>query len=150
MIEEVAITKIAELVFEKYRKLKETPSIQLVQFPTNNLSYTELDSATSNNEEFDKDNPNLQFESPYKKTCLVKEASIIPDDSFKTKGMVEIYIGDEIIFRNKHAGNFAKIPQSEIILGRGKKIKPNESVKAFLKSSDGSPVGIALQVTFGD
>jgi len=152
MLEEIALTKIANIVFEKYQKLKDQDKnkITLVEFPTTNFSYTELDDATTNKEEFDKDNPDLKITNPYKKTCLVKEILIVPDDSFKTNGMIEVYIGDEIIFRNKKVGNFSKVVQSEIKLKRGKTIKPNESVKAFLKGSDGVSVGIALEVTFGD
>ena len=150
MLEEIAITKIADIVFEKYRKLKEIPKTQLVDFQTSDLSYYELDDATTTKQEFDKDNPNLEFKNPYKKTCLVKELLIVPNNSFKTKGMIEVYIDDEIIFKNKKAGNFANIPHSIINYKRGKKIKPNESVKVFLKSNDGVSVGIALQVGFGD
>ena len=151
MIEEIAITKIADVLFEKYRKLKETPSTQLVEFPVTDLSYTELDDATTTKQEFDKEHPDILFENPYKKTCLVKSMSLIPGDTFKTKGTVEIFIDDEIIYKNKKAGNFKKLSNSQINLGsRGKPIKPNESVKAYLKSSDGTNVGLTVQVTFGD
>ena len=150
MLEEIAITKIADIVFEKYRKLKETPSTQLIQFPATDLSYTELDDATTAKQEFDKDHPDLTFENPYKKTCLIKSISITPDDTFKAKGTVEIFIDDEIIYRNKKAGNFKKLSDLQINLNRGKPINPNESIRAYLKSSDGSTVGLAVQVTFGE
>lgn len=152
MLEEVIITKMADVIFEKYRKLQEERErkVSLVEFPTTSISHTELDDATTDKKEFDKDHPDLSFENPYKKTCLVKEISLIPDDTFKSNGRVEIYIGEELVFRNKKFGNFKNISQSEIILGRGKSIKPNESVNVFLESGNGSVVGLAVQVTFGN
>ncbi len=149
---EIAIAKAFDLAFEKYKKDKESenPKTQLVKFPLVDFSYTELDDETTTQKEFNKDEPNLVFDNPYKRTCLVKEISIIPDDNFKTKGMIEIYIGDEIFFRNKKFGNFKHISESLTSIMGGKKINPNNSITMYLKSSDGAKVGITAQVTFGE
>ena len=151
MIEEIAITKIADVIFEKYRKLqdeKEDKTIT-VKFDNDKFPYVELDSNTTVNEEFNKDAPSLTFDNPHKKSCKVKEISFVPDGTFKTKGMIEIFIQDEIIYKNKNFGNFANVSQVTIPLNGGTLLKPNESVKIYLKSSDGASVGIAAQITFG-
>ena len=152
MLEEIAITKIADLMFEKYRKHKEEQEekITTVKFDDDRFTYTELDSTTTINKEIDKDKPDLSFENPYKKPCKVKSISISPDESFKTNGMVEIYIGDELFFRNKKFGNFENVAQSVIVLNGGESLKTNESVKIHLKSETDDAVGLTAQVTFGE
>lgn len=150
MLEEIAIAKIADVVLDKYKKIKEDSkqNVIVTTHETDKFSLTELDDAVTTQKEFDKDNPNLEFENPYKKPCKVKTISIVPDDEFKTKGMIEVYIGDEIFFRNKNFGNFRKIDASVIPLDGGEIIKVNEAIRVFIKSSDESSVGVAVQVTF--
>ncbi len=150
MLEEVVIGKIADVIFEKYRKLKEKEQITIVKFDDDKFSYTELDDSTTTKKEFDKDNPNLSFENPYKRNCKIKHISIIPDDSFQSKGMLEIYIGDELFFTNKKFANFANVSQSNIPLNNGALLKTNESIKIYLKSQDGTEIGLTAQVTFGE
>ena len=151
MLEEIAITKIADILFQKYNKLQEEKQnkVTIIKLDTNKFTYTELDDGSTQNKEYDKDNPDLQFKNPYKRKCLIKCVSITPDVLFKTNGMLEIYIGDEIFFKSKKFGNFKKIDSDVIPLDGGELIKPNESVKIYLKSSDGAAVGVAAQITFG-
>jgi len=100
--------------------------------------------------EFDKDKPDISFKNPYKKPCRVKQVSLIPDGSFKEKGMVEIYIGDELFFKNKKFGSFANVSDSTIPLFGGEILKSGESVSVFIKSEDGAMVSLAVQVAFGE
>lgn len=153
VIEELVITKIVDAIFEKYRKIKDElkETISIFQFPTDNFVHFELDDETTTSTEFDHDTANMEFENPFKRKTLIKGISIVPDDNFKSNGLVEIYIDDEIIYHNKKAGNFANISQSKIELSRGKPIKAGKSVKVFLKTDDESvTVGLAVEVYFGD
>lgn len=149
VIEVEIIAKAVSIVLDKYRKDKEAGKPLTIQNTITDFSYTEIDSGETTKTEFDTNIPDVIFENPTKRDILVKEITIIPDASFKSEGMIEIYINDEIIFRNKKAGNFAYITQSEVLFGRGKKIKSNSSINIFLKTVK-SKVGIAAQVTFGD
>ncbi len=129
-------------------KPKEIQIVNVKQSP-NSYSITELDKVTTTNKKWTtKDNPNLEFENPLQKESVVKEISIIPDTNFKIKGKIRITIDDVDVFTSKSFTAFENVIDDTVKIN--KTINQDSKVKIFLISSDGTQVGVTIQVTFGE
>lgn len=145
------LSKVFDSALAKYSKLKEdnTKPI-LVEATITDYSYTEVDSVFSSNTEFDKNSPDIVVENPTKKPCLVKQVTLSPDIECKRHGMIEVYFDDELIFKNKKSTTFLLTSRANIILGRGKILKPDAKITVFMKSDDGTAIELAIMVHFGE
>ena len=154
MIEEVAIAKIADIVFEKYRKMKDESEnkITTVRFQPEYFTKSIIDDTTTTKTEFDMNYPDLVFEMPYSNSeCFLRELSIIPDENFKTKGKVRIIVNDREIFETVKFGNLKNVLESLSIYRGGIPISKHtqHAVKIFIISEDATPVNLTVSVLFG-
>ena len=123
-----------------------------VKLEPDSFTLTELDHVSTISKEYsDLLEPDLEFENPLKRDVIVTEFSILPDSNFKTHGTVKIYANDVILFKSKQAGNFENVNASVVKILQGKTIKPDSSVKVFIKNDDGTtPVKLTVQLTYGE
>ena len=127
----------------------EKTKIVTVKQNPDGFNSTELDYAETMQTKFGtRDNPNLEFENILEKESIVKEISMIPDESFTTKGKVIVTIDDSVVFRNKKFDSFRDLGTSVIKIN--KKISQDSKVKFFIISQDGTLVRLTAQVTFGE
>ena len=127
----------------------EKTKIVTVKQNPDGFNSTELDYAETIQTKFGtRDNPNLEFENILEKESIVKEISMIPDESFTTKGKVIVTIDDSVVFRNKKFDSFRDLGTSAIKIN--KKISQDSKVKFFIISQDGTLVRLTAQVTFGE
>jgi len=129
-------------------KPKETQIVKIKNEP-DGFSITILDDVNTTSQKWkNKDNADLEFENELSKESILKEISIVPDTSFKTKGKIMITVDDSVVFRNRKFTSFQNVLSSEIKIN--KTIQQDSKVKIFIISSDGSSVSVSVQVTFGD
>ncbi len=126
--------------------------IQIVNVKNNpdEFSRTILDDGTTTNKKWGdlKSNPDLEFENPLEKETIVSEIDIVPDTAFKTKGKCIITVDDIPVFQSKNFSSFTLI--NENVIKVNKTIQKDSNVKVFMISSDGSAVGLTVQVRFGE
>lgn len=141
-IEKFILPKLDEL------KPKDIQTVKIKEVP-DGFSITILDDVDTTSQKWKgKDNADLEFENELAKESILKEISIIPNSNFKTLGKVMITVDDSLVFRNKSFTAFEDVVESVIKIN--KTIRQDSKVKVFIISSDGSSVGIAVQVTFGE
>lgn len=144
-------SKFSNNIVEKLDELK-SPEVQVVsvQMDPNTFSRTELEKVTATNQKWTtKDFPQLQFKNDLRKSTIVEEISLVPDTAFKTKGQCYVTIDDSVVILAKKTFDiFSNIQESKI--KTNKTIKQDSKIKLFMRSSDGSAVGLTMQVTFGE
>lgn len=142
---------IQKYLLPKLDELK-PKEIQVVNVKPNpeEFSITILDDATTTLQSFGdlKTKPQLTFENPLEIDSFIQEITILPDTAFKTKGKCIVTVDDIPVFKSKKFTSFSLI--SETVIKVNKTIKKDSKLKVFMISSDGSAVGLAVQVTFGD
>jgi len=148
-----AVGKLTEKISENldlFKKEKDKPQAVKMILEPDSFSYTELGRATTILQSKQK-SPDLEFKNPLdSQDVIVTEFSIIPNSSFKTKGMVELTVNDVTLFKNKAVADFTDISESVVKIIQGKTIKPSKSLKVFIWSPDGTSVSLTNQVTFGE
>ena len=152
VIESAMVTKLIDVltkeVAQRLGKVKDIiPTFRIA--PTK-FSFTELDRATTTNQKYDMQNPDLEFKNPKNTGIALAEYLLIPDASFQTKGLVLITVDDSKIFESRTAGAFTDLVGDEIKISGGKSMKRDEIIKVFIKSSDGTAVSLTVQPTFRD
>lgn len=140
-------------VFEQFKQIlqQDKSNIQKVRVVLNpkSYSYTELGRATTTNISKQND-ADLEFENPLDKEIVVKTVSIVPDSSFKTKGMMLIKVNGTTIFKNKAVADFTDVSESIVEILEGKTIDAKEKLEVFIWSPDATSVSLTSQVTFGE
>ena len=143
-------SKFSDNIVEKLDEIK-PKDVQIVQVrqDPDSFSCSELDKVTTTNQKWtNKDKALLTFENPLEKETIVKEISLTPDTTFKTKGKLMITIDDVDVFKSKSFDSFEDIV--DLVVTIRKTISQGSKVKFFMISSDGSAVGITALVSFGE
>jgi len=103
-IASVMLGKFADIITKKMDELK-PKDIQTVQIRNkpDGFSITLLDDVSTTSQKWkNKDNADLQFENELSKESILKEISVIPNNSFKTKGKMMITVDDSLVFQLNH------------------------------------------------
>lgn len=147
----VLFNELFDKLFKKIDgiKPKDVQVVNVKQDP-NEFSRSILDDTTTTETQFKdlKTSPQLTFENPLEKEAIVEQIDIIPDTAFKTKGKCIITVDDIPVFQSKNFTSFTLI--SEDVIKVNKTIDKDSKVKVFMISSDGTAVGLAVQVRFGE
>ena len=149
-IASVMLGKFADIITKKMDELK-PKDIQTVQIRNkpDGFSITLLDDVSTTSQKWkNKDNADLQFENELSKESILKEISVIPNNSFKTKGKMMITVDDSLVFQTKSFTAFGDGTESNIKIN--KTIQQDSKVKIFIISADGTSVSASIQVTFGE
>jgi len=94
--------------------------------------------------------PNISLKNPLDKDSKVYEISFLPDTSFKTKGIIEIYVDDAIVFEHNAVADFTDLVDLKIKFRTGKRIKRGKKVEVFVWTSDGSSSKCLFVIQFGE
>ncbi len=129
-------------------KTRETVTIP-VSKTGDNFSFTEIGRATTTQTK-KPETPDLEFENPRKIDSTVSSISIIPDASFKTKGIFSITVNNVELIKNKAAGDLTDVVDHLTEFFRGKKIRASQKVRVFLWTSDATSSSLAVSVSFAE
>ncbi len=94
--------------------------------------------------------PDISFDNPLDKNLKVMEITILPDSSFKTKGLCKIQIDGNTVFEVDTVADLTDITEYNVPLEHGKTIKRQKKVEVFLKTSDATSSILTVFVTFGE
>lgn len=143
------LNQIVILFNKKIDEGKDKPQIVRVTQDPDDYSNSELEKVKTTNKKWtNKDKPLLKFDNILEKETIVKEVSLTPDETFRTKGKIIITVDDSTVFKSKTFDAFENLQDTLIAIR--KTIQQDSKVKVFMISSDGSQVGMTVQVTFGE
>ncbi len=142
------LTKKISENLELFKKEKDKPQgVKIIQEPIESISL-KLKRVTSTSTT-KPNTPNIEFKNPLDEEIKVKTISLIPNSSFKTKGIVQVLIDDVEVFLNDAVADFADIASLNIELSpQGKTIKRGKSVQVFIWSPDATSVSLAVTCLF--
>lgn len=129
------------------REIQKGIAVFVKQDP-NAFSRTEIEDITVTNKKWST-KPALEFKNNLTKSSIVEEISLVADTAYKTKGKCYVTIDDSVILLAKKTFTiFGNIKESKVRCN--KTIKQDSKIKLFMLSSDGTAVGLTMQVTFGE
>ena len=111
--------------------------------------FTKLDRGTSTATVYPKV-ADIKIKNPLDKKLKVMEITILPDSSFKTKGLCRIQIDENVVFEVDTVADLTDVTEYNVPLEHGKTIQRGKSVEVFLKTSDGTSSILTIFVTFGE
>ena len=142
---------IPDAVVNKILSLKsDSPCIVTVKKKPELWLTSKLKRGSTTKQEFpDVLHPDISFENPKKNNVIVKGISLSPNNIFREKGMVKVYVGALPVFENETAGDFTDVTDISIDLQDGLILKRGEKIDVFLLSNDGTIVSMTVQITLG-
>ena len=148
----VNIDEIPDIIVQKILSMKsDVPCLVTIKKKPYLWCTSKLKRASSANVQFnDFLNPDITFTNPKKTSVVIKEISLIPDDSFKERGIVKILADTFPVFENENAGDFTDVSELILDIPEGLILGRDKSVKVFFMSSDGTEVSLSVFVKFGD
>lgn len=141
-------TRMFGLVIEKLNELK-PKEIQQVKIITEPYKTTKtVIKRISTVVTTEPNNPQIKIEAPTDSDIRITSITLIPDASFKTKGILRLLINDveELL---TVAGDLTDYSTLNIpITNEGKELQRSKSIKLFAWTSDGTASAITLQASF--
>jgi len=97
----------------------------------------------------DTGSPDIEIKNPFDRQARIMGITLIPDESFKTKGIVNLDIGRAPYFSGMAAADFTDISTFAVpISDDGYEIDANESVEIYIWTSDGTSCSLTAIVHF--
>jgi hypothetical protein len=97
----------------------------------------------------DAGNPDIEITNPFDRPARIMGITLIPDSSFKTKGILQLDIARAPYFTGMTAADFTDISTFSIpISDDGYEIDANETVEIYIWTSDGTGSALTAVVHF--
>jgi len=90
--------------------------------------------------------PDAEWRNTRKDMVILKDISIVPNASFKTKGMIQILVNDSVVLDIPKAATLTDI--SEYVVKLDKVVRQDYSVKILTWTSDGTSSAVTVALRF--
>ena len=128
---------------------KDVQKVQLVEPPRKQGAPRVGRAVTTATVKNDAGDPNIEIRNPFDRKARVMGITLIPDDSFKTKGIVQLDISRAPYLPAITAGDFTNVDTFAVpISDKGHEIEPNETIEIYMWTSDATSSALTAVVYF--
>jgi len=128
---------------------KEVQKVEVVK-PARKQGAPRIDRATTiATAKADVGNPDIEIKNPFDRKARIMGITLIPDSSFKTKGILQLDIARAPYFTGMTAADFTDISTFSVpISDDGYEVDANETVEIYIWTSDATSSALTAVVHF--